>query len=645
MEMRESNNRENMEEFIQQEVKKAMRDSQGELLDGIKTLISSEVSKVNENQKHYAEMSLSKISAISNSDYRFKRRSNEEQFKLNGKIIEKIKQGERNIEFEFLEEAKENLQEATELLKQRQKLIRIADESELGWKVIDEYVKSEVASDEEDQKRIYRAQARANTKVKAERAKKRRFTPYGRPKTQSEGVRGQVAQRRPGLCFACGAEGHWKNECPKMRQSANKISDNSFIFIRNKMYTGYAKDDMPVGKLNTYEIGKQVDNKSGNRTDSMSSSSIDTGKSKNSMCDESHILEEQQQVSSKKGQNSSPVNRLSEHIDMWKQAGADEYILGVVENGYRIPFKEIPNKQCERNNKSARDNGEFVEEEISKLLDKGCICETADKPAVINPLTVAFNKKGKPRLVLDCRCINKYLVTFKYKYEDIKTARAMFEKGTYMFTFDIRSAYHHISIFQEHRHFLGFAWGNKYYVFNVLPFGLATAGHIFSKVLRVLIKYWRSKGYKIITFLDDGIGGDKYFESALNKSLYIKESIVKFGFLLAEEKCEWIPKLQASWLGYFINMSEGRFFIVENRIQRIERSIDSMIDQLLKQKYSIMAVRYVAAVTGQIISTQMVLGNIVRLKTGSYTNVLTVELLGTVWYISLNRQCKNYVFG
>ena len=38
-----------------------------------------------------------------------------------------------------------------------QKVIRIADESEICWKVVDEYIQSEVASDEEDQKRIYRA--------------------------------------------------------------------------------------------------------------------------------------------------------------------------------------------------------------------------------------------------------------------------------------------------------------------------------------------------------------------------------------------------------------------------------------------------------------------------------------------------------
>ena len=56
--------------------------------------------------------------------------------------------------------------EANKILKQRQKIIRLADESELGWKVVNQYLQSEIASDEEDQKNINRAQARARAKVR-----------------------------------------------------------------------------------------------------------------------------------------------------------------------------------------------------------------------------------------------------------------------------------------------------------------------------------------------------------------------------------------------------------------------------------------------------------------------------------------------
>lgn len=35
-------------------------------------------------------------------------------------------------------------------------------------------------------------------------------------------------------------------------------------------------------------------------------------------------------------------------------------------------------------------------------------------------------------------------------------------------------------------------------------FGLSSAGHIFTKVVRVFVKYWRSRGILVIVDLDDG---------------------------------------------------------------------------------------------------------------------------------------------
>ena len=115
----------------------------------------------------------------------------------------------------------------------------------------------------------------------------------------------------------------------------------------------------------------------------------------------------------------STYNRLKHYKHKWKEAGADCYIMNVIEEGYKIPFKEIPDIQMSKNNKSARDNPKFVEEEIDKLLAKKCISDVQDEPHVTNPLTVAYNKKGKPRLVLDCRNINDKLHKFKFKYEDL----------------------------------------------------------------------------------------------------------------------------------------------------------------------------------------------------------------------------------
>ena len=90
----------------------------------------------------------------------------------------------------------------------------------------------------------------------------------------------------------------------------------------------------------------------------------------------------------------SPYNRLKNCKDKWEQAGSDPYIMSVIEEGYKIPFKQIPSTKRSNNNKSARDNPEFVTAEIEKLLSKKCISKVETEPHVINPLTVAYKKKA-----------------------------------------------------------------------------------------------------------------------------------------------------------------------------------------------------------------------------------------------------------
>ena len=135
-------------------------------------------------------------------------------------------------------------------------------------------------------------------------------------------------------------------------------------------------------------------------------------------------------------------------------------------------------------------------------------------------------------------CSNTQAV--KCTFEDQSVARKMIGKGDFMFTFDLKSAYHHIEIFKSHTTFLGFSWvldgSKRFFIFEVLPFGISVAGFIFTKVLREVVKYWRSRGNRVIMFLDDGIGGHSDFSSAQTLANFIRSSLKDFGFLLAEEK-------------------------------------------------------------------------------------------------------------
>ncbi|MCG7875782.1 MAG: reverse transcriptase domain-containing protein [Candidatus Thiodiazotropha endolucinida] len=391
--------------------------------------------------------------------------------------------------------------------------------------------------------------------------------------------------KKPGLCFVCHGEGQWKSDCPTAKAvntSNNKISS----YTESLAYKAIRSISHPKEQVHVHITGSESDTCKGTSEGDL---------------------------------EPSPVGRLQKAIDKWKEITDDRYILEVIRQGYSLPLKENPKTIILKNNKSARSNMSFVTQEVNNLVERGVVSEVPEAPKVVNPLTVAYNKIGKPRLVLDCRHINSCLHVFKFKYEDIKVAESMFETGSFLFTFDLKSAYHSVDILPKHRTLLGFAVQDggkmKWYVFNSLPFGIASAGHIFTKVLRVVVAFWRSRGHKVIMFLDDGVGGARGLDEAVRSSNFVRETLLSLGFLLASEKCHWQPCQQVTWLGHFLDMKEAKLYITEERIKRLETAIDSMIYQIDKDQYNLIHVKVLASVVGQIISLQNVVGTKVRLLT------------------------------
>ena len=65
-------------------------------------------------------------------------------------------------------------------------------------------------------------------------------------------------------------------------------------------------------------------------------------------------------------------------------------------------------------------------------------------------------------------------------------------KTILFFSFDLKSGYHHVDIFPDHRKFLAFSWhfGTncvRYFQFTVMPFGLSSAPFIFAKLILLMV--------------------------------------------------------------------------------------------------------------------------------------------------------------
>ena len=88
------------------------------------------------------------------------------------------------------------------------------------------------------------------------------------------------------------------------------------------------------------------------------------------------------------------IGSLRRNAGAWAEMGANENILDVVRNGYKLPFIETPEPACFKNNRSALNEKEFVEGAIRELVEIGGVHECRTPTRVVNPLSVSI-RNGK----------------------------------------------------------------------------------------------------------------------------------------------------------------------------------------------------------------------------------------------------------
>ncbi|CAC5411057.1 unnamed protein product [Mytilus coruscus] len=187
---------------------------------------------------------------------KFRYDANEKQFSFNGERLVELEKTLKLIEKYSPALAIQYLEKSIKALKERNKILRIADK--YGWDVVDEYIDDPITEETDDATKLrqadYRAKAKRRDKVRT------RPAPYiPEPKspqvTQDEPFRktssastrevprsykypiGQGTQTRTGprtgiynqndyftssqptdRCYYCNGEGHWAYHCPKRRR-------------------------------------------------------------------------------------------------------------------------------------------------------------------------------------------------------------------------------------------------------------------------------------------------------------------------------------------------------------------------------------------------------------------------------------------
>ncbi len=293
------------------------------------------------------------------------------------------------------------------------------------------------------------------------------------------------------------------------------------------------------------------------------------------------------------------------------------YIKEVIEHGYRLPFESYPPQTFRENSTRCAKFSEFVDKKVSEYLKEGCIVEVEERPWMVCALGVD-DSRDKLRLTYNYRPGNKHLKKEKFKYESINTARDLAVRAGWLFQFDIESAYPHVRVDRRSWGCLGFSWGGKWFVFCTLPFGLSTAPFIFSKLLRVVVKSWRSRGLRVMTMLDDGLGLAASRREAIRHAIEVRASLETAGFKVHASKSKWLPQQSTeAFLGYKLDLNSNEIGLKKERVEKIYRSLVSFSRGVNPSR------REIASLAGRIISSSAVLGDLARLMSRSLYELIS----------------------
>ncbi|XP_068994040.1 uncharacterized protein [Neodiprion pinetum] len=141
---------------------------------------------------------------------------------------------------------------------------------------------------------------------------------------------------------------------------------------------------------------------------------------------------------------------------------------------------------------------------VAKLQRKGAIrqCDSTHGEFLSGIFRVP-KPDGGSRFILNLKQLNEFIQTEHFKLEDRKTVINLLSRGCFMAKIDLKDAYYSISIAESNRKFLRFQFEGQLYEFTCMPFGLATAPYVFTKLLKPVMTDLRRQGYFSVIYIDD----------------------------------------------------------------------------------------------------------------------------------------------
>ena len=244
--------------------------------------------------------------------------------------------------------------------------------------------------------------------------------------------------------------------------------------------------------------------------------------------------------------------RIAHFSGFWSRLPTEELVRGVLNEGYKIPFKKLPSYQGLRLTPLTGQYGPILLDEVDSLLGKGAIERVSESDAAHGYYSTYFlvpKKTGDMRPILNLKPINGQIQVRAFKMETLQTVMTAVQVGDWIASVDLKDAYFHVPIHPDHREYLRFRIQGRSYQYRVLPFGLSTSPRTFTKVLAPVIAYLRMCNIQAFPYLDDILFSAGSQQALTENMQFVVRTLTQAGFIVNAAKSSLTPSQDMVFIG------------------------------------------------------------------------------------------------
>ena len=254
-----------------------------------------------------------------------------------------------------------------------------------------------------------------------------------------------------------------------------------------------------------------------------------------------------------------PATRLKHFLFQWQILTQDPTILNIVQ-GYRLHFHTQPSQTVKQ---------PILNAEISKLQLKGAIRPVNfTNAAFYSRLFLVPKKGGDLRPVIDLSALNQFVINEHFQMENISCLKQILNQNDFMVKLDLKDAYLTVGVHEQSQHYLRFIWQGQAYQFQALPFGLCTAPRVFTKLLKPVITFLRTRNIRLLIYLDDILIVASDIKTLKEQTGQVLDLLQSLGFIINFEKSVLTPFPVMEFLGLLVDSRTMMFYLPSHKVTK-----------------------------------------------------------------------------